>query len=278
MIRSLALLWLKRSNLDGTDIEDFDVPGKGIAAIDFDASKVYRHIAQTSENSRTIIRQNLDGTGEEELVVGGALTDLALDLPGGKLYWTEGNSTANIKRANLDGTQVDTLFSLSTRLNDLQRIAIDPQERKMYWVNRGNDEEIWQAGLDGVLGDDGGLRFFLLSSPFLQGLNEFALSYERPEATGIVSRESSITNVLSQPYPNPFSSSIAVEVYSEHSGEVRLEIFDVLGRHRATLYEGSLAAGLHRFNWNANTLAPGLYVLRLITNENVYSHRVMKVK
>ena len=51
-----------------------------------------------------IQRANLDGTGVEDLVASGLVTPqgLALDVPGGKMYWVD-SGAGFIQRANLSG-------------------------------------------------------------------------------------------------------------------------------------------------------------------------------
>ena len=268
---------LRRANLDGSELEELGQLEMGIYAVDVVAGKVYGRIGLNA-GSRTIVRQNLDGSEREELVVGVRLTDLALDVPDGKFYWTEG-ADANIKRANLDGTEAEEIFSLSSRLNDVRRIAFDAQEKKVYWVNDGaNMEEIWRSNPDGVLGQDGGLREYLITSPILQSVQDFALSYEDLTSTAISATEPSAKTSFAQPYPNPFASSITLEIENSQSGDVRLDIYDMLGRRVATLFDGVLPAGTHHLLWQAASAPPGVYMARIQQDGYMESRRITKVK
>jgi sugar lactone lactonase YvrE len=66
-----------------------------------------------------IQRANLDGTGVVDLVTAGLITPsgIALDVSGGKMYWTDGgifspgDEDGRIQRANLDGTVVEDLVT-----------------------------------------------------------------------------------------------------------------------------------------------------------------------
>ena len=75
---------------------------------------------------------------------------IALDPVLGKIYWTEvgveaGRGGGSIRRANLDGSGVETLI---TGLQDPFDLALDLFEHKMYWTDlRGGT--IKRAGLDG---------------------------------------------------------------------------------------------------------------------------------
>ena len=68
---------------------------------------------------------------------------------------------------------------------------------------------------------------------------------------------------LGAAYPNPFNPTTAVPFVAPQAGEVRLSVFDVLGRRVATLLDGPVAAGEHRVVWDAGTSASGLYLVQL---------------
>ena len=106
-------------------------------------------------DSKTIQRANLDGSQKETLVSGGKPYDIALDVAGGKMYWTGWNGQSDtIQRANLDGSQRETLVSSGDALYG--GIALDVAGGKMYWSNyvfgrEGEDPwvTIERANLDG---------------------------------------------------------------------------------------------------------------------------------
>ena len=50
---------------------------------------------------------------------------------------------------------------------------------------------------------------------------------------------------LGQNYPNPFNPSTLIPYQLAASSEVRLEVFNLLGQHIATLVDGEHAAGFH---------------------------------
>lgn len=66
-------------------------------------------------------------------------------------------------------------------------------------------------------------------------------------------------------YPNPLSAtrSASVPLTLNTSAEVSVRVFDVLGREVATLHDGPLGPGTHRFQFAAHTLRAGAYVVRV---------------
>ena len=100
-----------------------------------------------SRNGAKIQRANLDGSQVEDIITTGlrALRSLALDVAGGKMYWTD-RETDKIQRANLDGSQIEDL--ITTGLDSPSGLALDVAGGKMYWMDAGTDK-IQRANLDG---------------------------------------------------------------------------------------------------------------------------------
>ncbi|GJM44739.1 MAG: thioredoxin [Gemmatimonadota bacterium] len=63
-------------------------------------------------------------------------------------------------------------------------------------------------------------------------------------------------------YPNPARFGTTISFSLERAGHVRLDVFDVAGRHVATLVDGVKSAGSHRQRWDA-FVASGVYHYRL---------------
>jgi hypothetical protein len=68
---------------------------------------------------------------------------------------------------------------------------------------------------------------------------------------------------LGQNYPNPFNPETTIPYMLPDRADVTLHVFDVLGREVTTLAQGIQEAGAHHMNWNASSLASGIYFYRL---------------
>jgi photosystem II stability/assembly factor-like uncharacterized protein len=68
---------------------------------------------------------------------------------------------------------------------------------------------------------------------------------------------------LEQNYPNPFNPSTEIKYQVSGVSDVRLDVFDMLGRKVATLVNQRQAAGAYQVNFNAATLSSGVYFYRL---------------
>ena len=152
---------LSSATLEGSQVESlFELYYGRIVgvAVDPDADAVYFSVngARGSDDSKgEIWRSDLDGLNDEVLI---SLTwisveEIALDIAGGKMYFTTyeeyvggtNETEIQVRRANLDGSQVETLASGRNRLK-FHGITVDPNAGKIYWV-RSN--KIQRADLDG---------------------------------------------------------------------------------------------------------------------------------
>jgi hypothetical protein len=80
-------------------------------------------------------------------------------------------------------------------------------------------------------------------------------------------------------YPNPVRQATTLRYGLPQAGTVRLAVYDVLGRRVAMLAEGrKQAAGWHRLRWNAERLASGVYFVRLTTDGEQRTRKVVVVR
>ena len=74
---------------------------------------------------------------------------------------------------------------------------------------------------------------------------------------------------LSQNYPNPFNPSTTIKYQIPKNGFVSLKVYDILGKVVATLVNEEKVAGIYELNFNASSLASGVYLYRLNVNDYV---------
>jgi uncharacterized lipoprotein YddW (UPF0748 family) len=83
---------------------------------------------------------------------------------------------------------------------------------------------------------------------------------------------------LRQNYPNPFNPVTSVRMELPEASEIRVEVYDALGRKAATLAEGAYGAGVHVFRWNAADYPSGAYFCRAEANGGVASIKMLLLK
>ena len=72
---------------------------------------------------------------------------------------------------------------------------------------------------------------------------------------------------LEQNYPNPFNPSTRIRYSLQKSGNIKLTVYDILGREIETLVNGYMSAGKHEINFDASELSSGIYFYTLQTGE-----------
>jgi len=84
-------------------------------------------------------------------------------------------------------------------------------------------------------------------------------------------------------FPSPMSSTTTFRFELAERGSVRLDVFDVMGRHVRSLIRGDRAAGVHELSWAGqddagNSIAPGIYLVRMAASGHTEDRRVVKLR
>ncbi len=108
---------IQRADLDGSNVEDLVTTGliqlTGLT-LDPAGGKMYWTDSTFHVADGKIQRANLDGTNVENLTGATLPHGIDLDIAAGKMYWAEATfQTPRIRRANLDGSAMETIVSLS---------------------------------------------------------------------------------------------------------------------------------------------------------------------
>jgi len=98
-------------------------------------------------------------------------------------------------------------------------------------------------------------------------------------ATSIPSAESTHAGFeLKQNYPNPFNPSTQITFYLSRQSNVKLNVFDMLGREVAVLIDENQSPGTHHINFNAEDLPSGVYFYRLQTADFLETKKMILAK
>ena len=85
---------------------------------------------------------------------------------------------------------------------------------------------------------------------------------------------------LSQNYPNPFnpSTKIRFSIPASGQGNVKLSVYDVLGREVSVLVNQYLKPGEYEVNWNASDIPSGIYFYKISSGNFSETKKMMLVK
>ena len=141
-------------------------------AVDVEAGHIYwTNMGVPNLNDGSIERADLDG-GNRKVIVPQGVTytpkQLHLEKRSGKLYWCD-REGMRVMRANLDGTNVETLVKTGEGEDDRHDatkwcvgITVDPKRGQIYWTQKGPDNSglgrILRAGIDVPNGEDAASR------------------------------------------------------------------------------------------------------------------------
>ena len=84
--------------------------------------------------------------------------------------------------------------------------------------------------------------------------------------------------VLEPNYPNPFNPMTTIDYALPEVSDVRLTVFDLLGRRVAVLVNEQQASGRYSVNFDASRLASGIYFYQLRAENFVQTRKMMLVK
>ena len=79
-------------------------------------------------------------------------------------------------------------------------------------------------------------------------------------------------------YPNPFNPSTTIRFDLSTQVQVKLTVYDLLGRETARLLDGPVTAGSHSVVFDGTGLASGMYIVRLEADAQVFSSKMMLLK
>jgi hypothetical protein len=88
---------------------------------------------------------------------------------------------------------------------------------------------------------------------------------------------------LDQNYPNPFNASTVIKFNTKRDGDVRLEVFNVLGQRVKTLVDEFRHYGPQAADWDGTDIAgqavpTGLYFYRLVTSDYTEIKKMLLLK
>jgi hypothetical protein len=84
--------------------------------------------------------------------------------------------------------------------------------------------------------------------------------------------------VLHQNYPNPFNPSTTIRYELPKSANVRLSVYDMLGREVSVLVNERRDAGVHEVKFDAAGLSSGVYFYRMQAGDFTHTKRLLLLK
>ncbi len=83
---------------------------------------------------------------------------------------------------------------------------------------------------------------------------------------------------LKQNYPNPFNPVTNIEYVLTRDAKVKLDVYDLGGRHVKTLVNEYQSAGTYSQYFDAHGLASGIYMYKLTSGKNIQTRKMLLLK
>ena len=79
-------------------------------------------------------------------------------------------------------------------------------------------------------------------------------------------------------YPNPFNPVVNIDFSLQFQSEVKVGVYDVIGKEVAILTDGIMDEGQHFVMWNADEFSSGIYFVKFQTNNFLSTQKIMLIK
>jgi hypothetical protein len=146
----------------------------------------------------------------------------------------------------------------------------------------------FELGEDTYYAKDIGIYYIYTSSAFSDGYKMLTgclingIVYGDTTLIGInkISTQIPKTYSLYQNYPNPFNplTKIKFDVTAVGKGDVKLIVYDALGREAAVLINEQLKAGTYEAEWNASNYPSGVYFYKLTAGKFTQTKKMVLIK
>jgi hypothetical protein len=201
---------------------------------------------------------------------------LHVDLPGfaehhGDSVGYGGNIVSGVQfRVMVNDTVIepyyfdDPLFvGLVFKRGLLRNMGIDPQDLALYFAMEDGDTIAFDTtGISNTVVDS--VRNAIFSNVI--HFSDLVIA-PSPGSAGVDDLETGAglpaQFYLEQNYPNPFNAATSIRFNLTTRSEVRLYVYDILGREVTRLVQGIKPSGYHTVTFNGSHLASGIYYIRL---------------
>lgn len=206
----------------------------------------------------------------------------------GNEQWVRQFRGANDSTTYVEDLKVDSQGNIYT--TGSYDINFSGTKRGMYLLRRSYNSNIdWQEFYNGPSMIDGGVALELdkenniyacgTSADSSGGSNDILIiKYSQSTGINLSSGEIPKSYSLSQNYPNPFNSQTKIRFSIPKSGDIKLELFDVLGRSVGIIFKKYIKAGQYETVWDAGQLTTGIYFYQLQSKDFTDTKKMVLVK
>ncbi len=211
-------------------------------------------------------------------------------------FWENGTTTQFytnnrfiMQQVNITPNLFDQRLSISNKGIAWMEMNVYNAVEYYFYYYQFSNSTVYTVDLSGIFGREPELKIDLLddyavisvlhsqSADFWGGifvltLNDIITTVEKEENVVPLSYK------LYQNYPNPFNPETTIKFDLPSNQQVKLEIFDILGRKVRTVVNDVRPAGSYNIKFNAKHLASGVYLYRLKTGDFIKTRKMIILK
>ena len=141
----------------------------------------------------------------------------------------------------------------------------------------GSFSSVMQPVIANVIGEFGVVIF---DAPIGGDLDQnIELVYYGPDIpTTAIAQQIPVSSGLSRCYPNPFNSRITIDYGIDQPGNIKIDIYDLLGRKITTLIDEIESAGEHKVTWDAQNQNSGIYFYKIHSGDYAETKKILLLK
>ncbi|MDP8205388.1 MAG: T9SS type A sorting domain-containing protein [Candidatus Electryonea clarkiae] len=261
-----------------------------------EAADIFLELAEEEGNptalSQWIICQNDLGANVEDIIE--ELADwIDHETLGYTAYWTRIALQNQNEDFELSIAQLDT-FILETETPEDSLAGVLGQLEtytQMYYTGHGDNELQKGAPVGDGQNSMGLSQMGMFSYPVPMSLKD---SHEKREALlhqiqNGVDKPDALSGTLptefelGSPYPNPFNPTVVVPFTTPSVSDIRLTVFDILGREVIRLIDGKSEVGRHKVVWNGTDsngipVSSGVYLINMKAGDYSATQKAVLVK
>lgn len=244
-------------------------------------SQIWVNNLATSNNGTIELLDDMDKNGFVDITASGPQTAYRIDSKNNNLMWTRFFASSYIRDAGMLGDVTG---------DSIAEVLYSTQQPGKVFVLNGETGAILFEYTFGTSINERADRVAALNSINGNTSNEF-VSASRDgrikcfdggpgQVIGIISNNNNIPGkfALYQNYPNPFNPATQIKFDVPRASDVKLTVFDLLGREVAVLVNGKLNAGVYNAEWNADNLASGVYFYELSAGDFRDAKKMLMIK
>ena len=223
-----------------------------------------RETIEVPDDQITIIRTDSLGNAVWSRRYGGSSTDWGT---GAILTSDERIIVTGLAHPDAANGSAGQVMCLSPEGDSLWTVLVDTEDRERF--------EVITSLPDGGFAV-GGMR---ANAPECIYLQDWVVRFESVDATPSVDNQIPTNIVVHPAYPNPFNQSTTITIELATTGKLELNIFNILGKHVATLKNGVLSSGFHKINFNGTGIAGGIYFVQLqVVGSQTQTQKIILLK